>query len=393
MNKARKSNKLFWRSLWLAALLSLSAGLAYGQDAVPEAITITQVDPSNFPEMVVYIDAAASNLAPGLTQADFAVTEDGEPAEIIDFAGEGESRPVDIVFVFDTTSSMGGEIDGVIRSSIAFAEQLSANNRDFRLGLVAFGDEIRSIANADLTLTADVDEFTGWVRRLSADGGGDDPEASLDGLEQATAMQFRPDAQKVLLLITDAAPHEAGDGTPYSRLTSAGLAQSLHDEGFVVYAVAVDDASYHTVVTETGGKFYELTRSADFTSIIDEIGGDIAKQYRLTYLSPRSSYDGTNRNIVINAAGMSGEQEFLEPHLVNIQSSLPMGIGLLGVLLVALFAPALFVARTARAGMAAGQMPAQEVAAVAASRLPTCGVCGREIRAGARFCAGCGARV
>ena len=129
---------MVWRSLCLAALLSLAAGIVSGQDA----ITITQMDPSNFPEMVVYIDAAESKLPAGLTQDDFAVTEDGEPAEIVDFAGEGEQRPVDVVFVFDTTSSMGGEIDGVINSSIAFAEQLRANNRDFRLGLVAFGDEI-----------------------------------------------------------------------------------------------------------------------------------------------------------------------------------------------------------------------------------------------------------
>ncbi len=65
---------------------------------------------------------------------------------------------------------MGGEIDGAIRSSVAFAEQLRAANRDFRLGLVAFGDEIRAIANADLSLTADAGEFTGWVRQLRAVG-------------------------------------------------------------------------------------------------------------------------------------------------------------------------------------------------------------------------------
>ena len=79
------------------------------------------------------------------------------------------------------------------------------------------------------------------MRQLRAVGGGDDPEASLDALERATAVHFRPGAQKVLLLITDAAPHEAGDGSAYSRLTAAALAPQLRDGGFVVYAVAADD--------------------------------------------------------------------------------------------------------------------------------------------------------
>ena len=152
MKRPNVINSKYWRNLALALLLGPGAlaGLAgrvvYGQDA----ITISQVDPSKFPEMVVYIDAEASKLPAGLTSKDFQVTEDGEPAEIVDFAGEGEQRPADVVFVFDTTSSMGGEIDGAIRSSVAFAEQLRAANRDFRLGFVAFGDEIRAVANSDL---------------------------------------------------------------------------------------------------------------------------------------------------------------------------------------------------------------------------------------------------
>jgi VWFA-related protein len=414
VKRSNTLNSKYWRNLGLALLLGLGAlaGLAakvvYGQDA----ITITQIDPSKFPEMVVYIDAEASKLPAGLTPKDFQVTEDGAPAEIVDFAGEGEQRPVDVVFVFDTTSSMGGEIDGAIRSSVAFAEQLRAANRDFRLGLVAFGDEIRAIANPDFSLTADAGEFTGWVRQLRAVGGGDDPEASLDALEQATAFHFRPDAQKVILLITDAAPHEGGDGSGYSRLTAAALAPQLRDAGFVVYAVAADDPRFEALASETGGKFYELTRSTDFSGMIEEIGGDIAKQYRLTYKSPRSSYDGTTRDIAITVGGKTGEQAFLEPHLINIQSSLPIFLGLLAVLLLALAVPAWFGGRPAEpaaevkprhvpqvpaqaaAGAAAQGARAQAPApAVAAAGGPVCPTCGRPIRPGARFCSGCGAKV
>lgn len=400
MSGIRRWNKRGWRGLWLAALLmSLVGGVASGQDVTPAAIAITQVDPSGFPQMVVYIDAETSKLPAGLAAADFTVTEDGQPAEIVDFAGEGQARPVDVVFVFDTTSSMGGEIDGAITSSVLFAEQLRAAGRDFRLGLVAFGDEIRSIRSTDGSMTADVDEFTGWIRQLRADGGGDDPEIALDGLAQATMMQFREGAQKVLLLITDAPPHEAGDGTLYSNVQAAELAAQLRDGGFVVYGVTIDDPSFRTVVSETGGKFYELTRRTDFTSIIDEIGGDIAKQYKLTYFSPRSSYDGTTRSIAIRVGDKSGAQQFLEPHLINIQSSLPIGLGLFSLLLLALLLPLAFSRRGAWA-RSLGQRPASAATATAGTtpaavpaRKPVCPACGRGVRPGARFCGGCGAKL
>lgn len=401
MKRSRTISSKYWRNLGLAlllglgALVGLTAKVVYGQDA----ITITQVDPSQFPEMVVYIDAAASKLPAGLTPDDFQVTEDGAPAEIVDFAGEGEQRPVDIVFVFDTTSSMGGEIDGAIRSSVAFADQLRAANRDFRLGLVAFGDEIRTVANSDLSLTADESEFAGWVSQLQAVGGGDDPEASLDALKRATTFHFRPDAQKVLLLITDAAPHEAGDGSGSSRLTAAALAPQLRASGFVVYAVAADDPRFRALAGETGGRFYELTRSTDFSGMINEIGGDIAKQYRLTYRSPRSSYDGTTRDIAITVGDKTGDQAFLEPHLINIQSSIPIFLSFLVVLLLALTVPAWFgrIPAEPAAGIHAGMQPTPAVPAAAPAaantRGPACPACGRPIRPGARFCSGCGAKV
>ncbi len=72
------------------------------------------------------------------------VFEDGKPAKIIDFRGVGQGRPVDIVFVLDITESMQPYIDAVKQNVIQFAQDLSANNRDYRLGLVTFEDYVVS---------------------------------------------------------------------------------------------------------------------------------------------------------------------------------------------------------------------------------------------------------
>ena len=96
------------------------------------------------------------------------VFEDGKPAKIIDFRGVGQGRPVDIVFVLDVTESMQPYIDAVKQNVIQFVQDLSANNRDYRLGLVTFEDYVVSKypdCNCAYrnSFTSNVHEFTDWV--------------------------------------------------------------------------------------------------------------------------------------------------------------------------------------------------------------------------------------
>ena len=72
------------------------------------------------------------------------IYEDGKRAKILDFRGQGQGRPVDIVFVLDITESMQPYIDAVKQNVISFAQDLASNNRDYRLGLVTFEDYVVS---------------------------------------------------------------------------------------------------------------------------------------------------------------------------------------------------------------------------------------------------------
>ena len=96
------------------------------------------------------------------------VYEDGKRAKILDFRGQGQGRPVDIVFILDVTESMQPYIDAVKQNVISFAEDLARNNRDYRLELVTFEDYVVSAA-ADCNcpyskkMTSNVQEFTQWV--------------------------------------------------------------------------------------------------------------------------------------------------------------------------------------------------------------------------------------
>src|SRR4029077_15593171 len=155
------------------------------------------------------------------------VFEDGKEAKIVDFRGVGQGRPVDIVFVMDVTESMQPYIDAVKQNVIAFAQDLQSNSRDYRLGLVTFEDYVVSKypdCNCEYrnTMTSDVKKFTQWVGSLHAGGGGDIPEDQLDALAYASTFPFRPEAQGIIILVTDAPDHHAGDGSAHTQ----------HDQGF-----------------------------------------------------------------------------------------------------------------------------------------------------------------
>jgi hypothetical protein len=60
-------------------------------------------------------------------------------------------KKVDIVFVFDTTNSMGGEINELRAIAGDFAKDLEASRIDHRIGLVEFRDFPKTCEGSDVT--------------------------------------------------------------------------------------------------------------------------------------------------------------------------------------------------------------------------------------------------
>lgn len=116
-----------------------------------------------------------------------------------------ETRPpVDIVFVIDTTGSMGGSIASVRSEVSDVAAALTTRFFDARVALTEFRDrgdnpERRIVLN----LTSDLGALTSSLDRLTVGGGGDSPEAALAGLQEAFKVSWRNGASKIALLITD----------------------------------------------------------------------------------------------------------------------------------------------------------------------------------------------
>ena len=273
------------------------------------------------------------NLRPDNVQ----VYEDGKLAKILDFRGVGQGRPVDIVFVMDVTESMQPYIDAVKQNIIQFAQDLAANNRDYRLGLVTFEDYVVSKypdCNCEYrnTMTSDVQKFIRWVGSLHAGGGGDIPEDQLDALAYASSFPFRPEAQGIVIIVTDAPPHHDGDGSGYSQhdqafwdhhdhgvqvtdLTGDKVAAMMQKNGLTLYAVAPPPfiaPEYAEIVQSTHGRLYNIVSEENrFPELVREIGHSIATEYSLTYRTPRPIEDGTQRKVElkVNYNGETGAAE------------------------------------------------------------------------------------
>jgi hypothetical protein len=361
-------------------------------------VKVTQVDMSNYPEIIVYVSVTddKGNLLGGLGQEDFQVIEDAIPVSLTDFAGTGDVRMADIVFVFDTTTSMVEEVDGMKRTSLAFAEKLERSGLDYRLGLVDFGDVINRMEKPDGQLTDEAQQFKSWINEIRLAGGGYDiPEFSLGALQRATQMSFRDGALKIFILITDAPPHHYGDwpdaGVSFDdpNLTLAYTLQQLANTNVTTYIVAPKHSDYLRIVEETNGQFFNIYGSSDFTTIIDEIGGLIATQYRLAYVSPRPTYDGTRRNIEVTVRGGKGTTTYLEKHLINIQSNVVIALVFLLPLLLALVLPTV-VERIRRRPQPIAEIEAARAEALGVPGPTICPHCGHALRPGARFCGRCG---
>jgi hypothetical protein len=123
----------------------------------------------------------------------------------------------------DATGSQKPYIDSArdaiqsICSKISSSTSLSAGL--IRFGLIAFRDhppQDRTFVTQNFGFTSS-NSIKQHLDGLSATGGGDACEASTAALAEALKMEWREEASKVVVLITDAPPHgigEVGDGFP-----------------------------------------------------------------------------------------------------------------------------------------------------------------------------------
>ncbi len=234
----------------------------------------------------------------------------------------------DIVFVFDITGSMDEVINNLQTNTQLFADSLVAVGIDFRIGLVTFDDYVSMYNSGNLLPAESLYVFRSWVDSLEAIGGNDGPENAFGALETATTMNFRPGAQKVFILITDAPAHFDQDylcsdcsySGQFTTLVQQSIVDLLNVNGVTCYTVGPDlgidhiyepyctmndcfDYQYYgapnSLTDATNGEWYWILE--DFRGIIDNLVGSLASQYVIRYHTKNPECDGIEREVILIA--------------------------------------------------------------------------------------------
>jgi uncharacterized repeat protein (TIGR01451 family) len=206
---------------------------------------------------------------------------------------------MDVVFLIDTTGSMGDAINNVkMEAASLFADIDTAASGDSQLGLVTFKDQV--VVHHDLA-AGNAAAVEAGLLALFASGGGNLPEASdealhtvINGLDEADRLPgqqigdfdglWRPDALKIAILITDDLPGgfddrftpDVDDLSAHSRALEAAAAHILISAIYVPRFAP--NPTVETIMqdyaTTSGGVFVET--AADGIGTAAAIAGIIA---------------------------------------------------------------------------------------------------------------------
>ncbi|MCK7514841.1 MAG: VWA domain-containing protein [Desulfobacterales bacterium] len=181
---------------------------------------------------------AASNFrcawSPATGNADLAVDRDG-PRRVVVKLDRPRALPaplaLDVLFVLDTTGSMGEEIER-LRDTIEIVHaNISAmtSRPAVRFGMVLYKDRGDEYVTEVVPFTADLQVFQAALAEVYAAGGGDTPEDLQAALEDSLKkMAWNEGGVRIAFVITDAEPHLDYD----QKYTYAQAAKDARARGY-----------------------------------------------------------------------------------------------------------------------------------------------------------------
>lgn len=201
---------------------------------------------------------------------------------------------LEMVFVLDTTGSMGGLIDGAKQRIWGIVNGvMQTSHASVRIGLVAYRDRGDAYVTKVLPLTDDLDKVYTTLMDYRAEGGGDLPEdvrtALADGLNKAGWSATAPDLTQIMFLVGDAPPHNDYDNTVDTLTTATNAIQ----RGIIVNTIqcgnlAVTTQAWEAIARRGDGQYFAIPASGGVQAIAtpyDDQLGELANKLGATFVS------------------------------------------------------------------------------------------------------------
>ena len=186
---------------------------------------------------------------------------------------------IDLVVSFDTTGSMYPVLSQVRAQVEQFVKDMFNEFSDLRLGIIAHGDycdKDRPYTIRIMDLTRDEDKLCKFIRETEQTCGGDADECYELVLNSAhSVINWRPDSDKIFILIGDASPHSPSYSMNKDKLDWKDETEKLRKLGVKVFSVhalayyrSSSRAFYNSVAETTGGVYLTLDQFNEIMELI-----------------------------------------------------------------------------------------------------------------------------
>jgi hypothetical protein len=211
-------------------------------------------------------------------------------------------RQRDFVFVIDTTQSMNDNLADLKMASNNIVNGLLQSGDDVRIAVVDYRDFPQSpygspgdyAARLVLNFSADTAQIANAINSLTTGDGNNWPESVFSGLMTGIELPWRSEAERAVILMGDAPPHDPEPFTGYTSNSviaavraSSGtstLMETLNGVGRAsvrIHTVEVEEPTatrnddpqpaFERLANETGGTFFRVTPDTTVTSMAESI--------------------------------------------------------------------------------------------------------------------------
>lgn len=205
-----------------------------------------------------------------------------------------KQKTLEMVFVLDTTGSMGGLIEGAKQKiwSIVNDVMQRKDRPNVKIGLVAYRDNSDAYVTQVTPLTDDLDKIYTKLMDFRAEGGGDTPEnvrrALAEGVEKVGWTKTNSNTAQILFLVGDAPPQNYVQEPDVLATTEKAVKQNM-----IVNTIQCGNASdtrqiWQTIALRGEGKYFAIAQDGGVQAIstpFDAKLAELANKLGSTYLS------------------------------------------------------------------------------------------------------------
>ena len=191
--------------------------------------------------------------------------EDSDVTKSVEFKTDGEGQKygdTEVMFILDTTGSMGDEISYLQKDFSSIAEEVGNENISFSVNF--YRDKGDDYVTKCSPFTKDVKEVQKQLNAEYASGGGDFPEAVAEVLDETmTGDSWSADTNKIAFLIFDAPPHEDKEDVILNAVKSAS------EKGIHLVPVVASNSDRDT---ELFGRALAICTNSSYVFLTDDSG-------------------------------------------------------------------------------------------------------------------------